>query len=92
MEELLSEISGNEELTREELLEWISIFQHERLIHLLVTLFFSGMGIAALIAGVALENLLFLVLFLIILVLDIFYIRHYYILENGIQRLYRRLM
>ena len=69
-------------------------FQHERLIHLLVTFFFAGLFLAALAAflttaamGVAMNCLLGL-LSLILFVLELAYIRHYYQLENGVQRLY----
>lgn len=69
-------------------------FQHERLIHLLVTFFFAGLFLAVLVAflataamGVAMNCLLGL-LSLILFVLELAYIRHYYQLENGVQRLY----
>ena len=69
-------------------------FQHERLIHLLVTFFFAGLFLAALAAflataamGLAMNCLLGL-LALILFVLELAYIRHYYQLENGVQRLY----
>jgi hypothetical protein len=73
-------------------------FQHERLIHLLVTLFFAGllvlsivgmMWIATLnISGMILVSILLLVLGAILFVTVLFYVRHYYRLENGVQRLY----
>ena len=69
-------------------------FQHERLIHLLVTFFFAGLFLASLAAflataamGLAMNCLLGL-LTLILFVLELAYIRHYYQLENGVQRLY----
>jgi len=69
-------------------------FQHERLIHLLVTFFFAGLFLASLAAflataamGLAMNCLLGL-LALILFVLELAYIRHYYRLENGVQRLY----
>jgi hypothetical protein len=74
-------------------------FQHERLIHLIVTFFFSGLLIVAIICLFLLSlvpvsytaNYLGLSLLLICLILsvtDVFYVRHYYRLENGTQRLY----
>ena len=69
-------------------------FQHERLVHLLGTFFFVGLFLAALaifLATAAMDivmNCLLGTLTLILFVLDIAYIRHYYQLENGIQRLY----
>ena len=69
-------------------------FQHERLIHLLVTFFFAGLFLASLAVflataamGLAMNCLLGL-LTLILFVLELAYIRHYYQLENGVQRLY----
>lgn len=69
-------------------------FQHEQLIHLLVTFFFAGLFLASLAAflatavmGLAMNCLLGL-LALILFVLELAYIRHYYQLENGVQRLY----
>lgn len=67
-------------------------FQHERLIHLLVTLFFGGLLIGAFIAWLVMPvsaiywplTLLVAILF----VLEIAYIWHYYHLENGVQSLY----
>lgn len=79
--------------------EAVTNFQHERLVHLIVTIFFATMQIAAIIAtiwsttipttsnGVVLFNLL-LIIDLIFFVTGIFYVRHYYQLENGTQRLY----
>ena len=72
-------------------------FQHERLIHLIVTLFFSGIALVLLgflaydIAyyGFALELLPFYVLTIIVVILSGFYIKHYYFLENHVQGLYK---
>ncbi len=70
-------------------------FQHERLIHLLVTLFFGFLclfGLVTLFFSLT-STILSLSLFASLLVLtlfttELFYIRHYYILENGVQKLY----
>ncbi|MDR2565629.1 MAG: hypothetical protein LBC97_06140 [Bifidobacteriaceae bacterium] len=72
-------------------------FQHERLIHLLVTFFFGGLAVAALAAlawflaagdpdGPTLAGLI--ALNLMLLGLEAAYIGHYYGLENNVQRLY----
>ena len=72
----------------EEVLTWIQFFQHERLVHLIVT-FFTGIGtILFLLGALAFENIGLLLLFLITLCLFIPYIFHYYYLENGVQKLY----
>lgn len=73
-------------------------FQHERLIHLLVTFFFGFLFLGSLAGFLAasfswattplltiLAGMLAGILFVTILA----YIRHYYQLENGVQRLYK---
>jgi lipopolysaccharide export LptBFGC system permease protein LptF len=71
-------------------LQQLSFFMHERLIHLLVTLAFGlssiGVGLAAYFSGDVLLGILLLGL----LVLLIPYIFHYYVLENGVQKMYRQ--
>ena len=70
------------------LLTNIKFFQHERLIHLLVTIF-VGLG-TIMFFGIAVttEMLAFLVVGLITLILFICYIFYYYFLENSVQELY----
>ncbi|MEI7539239.1 MAG: hypothetical protein WCJ36_00500 [Candidatus Saccharibacteria bacterium] len=69
-------------------------FQHERLIHLIVTLFFACLlllSVASLFLvaySYTLLNILILIIAAILLVTELFYIRHYYQLENGTQKLY----
>lgn len=77
--------------------EMIANFQHERLIHLIVTLFFSFVTIIMLLLtgwmtavsgfDVALIPLYALVLLLVIL--SGCYVKHYYFLENHTQGLYK---
>ncbi len=73
---------------KETQLEHISIFQHERIVHLIVTLFFALFTI--LFFTMINNNILILVIVAILLVVDIFYIIHYYKLENGTQYLYKQ--
>lgn len=65
-------------------------FQHERLIHLLVTFFFSALLLLAIFVRVLLVESLWSLsaLVVILFVLELFYIRHYYQLENSVQSLY----
>lgn len=76
-----------DDLIREHLTQ-IQFFQHERLIHLIVTCLFAVLAFAAFFALFFTMNAGLFVLFLALLVLLIPYIRHYYILENGVQRMY----
>lgn len=71
-----------------EILTQISFFQHERLVHLIVT-FFTGISCILFLLGfLFLENIALFLLFLVTLLLFIPYIFHYYYLENGVQKLY----
>ena len=72
----------------EEVYSWIQFFQHERLVHLIVT-FFVGLAMVLFFIGFLItQNLLVFVLFLLLLCLFIPYIFHYYYLENNVQKLY----
>lgn len=79
-------------LTKEDkndMLTFISFYQHERLIHLIVTTFVGICAILIFIAMIQLEKIELCLLFLILLLLFIPYIFHYYFLENSIQKLYK---
>lgn len=67
----------------------IGFLQHERLVHLLVTLAFAFILIVSYIMTVIYPMELLILLDLILTVLEVFYIIHYYRLENGVQRLYK---
>ncbi|MBQ6538720.1 MAG: hypothetical protein IJL76_00380 [Bacilli bacterium] len=66
----------------------ISFFQHERLIHLYVTLFYAIMFL--LFSGLGLVHYIFFIISTILLIFLIFYIIHYFRLENGVQYLYKQ--
>ena len=66
----------------------ISFFQHERLVHLLVTLAFALMELGSAVAAAVMPHPLTAALMLLILVLLVPYIVHYYFLENETQKLY----
>ena len=71
-----------------ELLVHTQFFQHERLIHLIVTHLFALSAIIILVALVYFKSISILMLFIMIMVLLFPYIIHYYHLENGTQKLY----
>ncbi len=71
----------------EELQTKIAFFQHERLIHLLVTLFFALFAILFLVLGMI--SYIFLPILFILLIFLLFYIFHYFFLENHVQYLYK---
>ena len=76
-----------DEVIREHLIQ-VSFFQHERLIHLIVTVTFAILEVIVIGLCVTAFSLGLGLLALAILVLLIPYIRHYYILENEIQKMY----
>ena len=66
----------------------IEYVQHERLVHLLVTLFFGLCTLLTLLFLVLHPQIPMGVLLLLLLVLLVPYLAHYYRLENGVQRWY----
>ncbi len=68
----------------------LAFFMHERLIHLLVTLTFGILTFAIffLLCINFQPGLILLLLALLILLIP--YIMHYYLLENGVQKMYRQ--
>lgn len=77
--------------------EMVENFQHERLIHLIVTLFFALFAVGAMfvvvwvvsVYGLMIEMLPLYLLALVLVVLTGCYVRHYYFLENHVQGLYK---
>lgn len=77
--------------------DMLANFQHERLMHLIITLFFVFMSIAFLFiaawAGATYsfgqEMMPLYILLGIMVILTGFYVKHYYVLENHIQALYK---
>lgn len=86
--------AGNEEKTRLVLAEFevkIAYFQHERLIHLMVTLAFALfllLSIASLFLFPSEFAISALLLVAIFFGLTIGYVFHYYFLENSVQKMY----
>lgn len=75
-------------------------FQHERLIHLIVTFFFGGLLLLSIAGGLfaltlaadpsgPMLNILAWTLCPILFITEILYVRHYFVLENGTQSLYK---
>ena len=68
----------------------ISFFQHERLIHLIVTVVFALLEMLTFLTLLFSFSISLMALTILIMVLLLPYIRHYYILENGVQKMYRQ--
>jgi Flp pilus assembly protein TadB len=78
-----------EEVLEEHLVQ-VGFFQHERLVHLLVTLAFAIMGVAVILVTCYAPSIGMFLLSLLYLCLLIPYIMHYYLLENETQKMYRQ--
>lgn len=74
----------------EEHLTQIQFFQHERLIHLIVTVLFALMTTGTLIGMVVSFHLSLVILMIPLLILLFPYINHYYLLENSVQKMYEQ--
>lgn len=85
---LNSDSSVNWNDIMEEHLRQISFFQHERLVHLIVTMTFAVLTMLALGMGIISGTFSFFLLTIVLLILLIPYIMHYYLLENEVQKMY----
>lgn len=68
----------------------IQFFQHERLVHFLVTMLVTLLAFFSFLFCLITFHPGVLVLFFIFILLDIPYLLYYYQLENGIQKLYEQ--
>ena len=83
-------LKGNcdwESLIKDHLVQ-ISFFQHERLIHLIVTALFAILEAVSVILILINPVKTTVILSIAIIILLVPYIRHYYTLENEVQKLY----
>lgn len=87
----LAKCSGRREIEEiyAEHMDKIAFMQHERIVHFLVTMLFAIVLTVFMTAMLFTQNLAILILVTIILVLLGFYIKHYYFLENTVQKMYR---
>lgn len=77
------------EMYKSDFLSHIQFMQHERLIHLLVTILFAILLMFGFIVMLISFSWIMVGFVVIIFAVEIFYIFHYYKLENGIQKMYR---
>ena len=78
-----------DDVIKEHLLK-IQFYQHERLIHFLVTMLFTILSFASLIYTINNVSLGFVILTALLLCLEVPYIFHYYFLENSVQHMYEQ--
>ncbi len=90
MEHIETEKMTEEEKDKvmKDLLIQIGFFQHERLIHLIVTVIFALLTMLSILGAAFLQQISMFLLTILFLVLLAPYIMHYYLLENGVQKLY----
>ena len=88
--ERLENCKSQEELSAilSEHIDKIAFMQHERIVHFLVTMMFAVILSIFIIGLLLTENIMLTVLVTIIIILLIFYIKHYYFLENTVQKMY----
>jgi uncharacterized protein YacL len=67
----------------------IAFMQHERIVHFLVTMMFALILTILIATLLFTPNLAILILVTIMVVLIAFYIKHYYFLENTVQKMYK---
>lgn len=72
----------------EDHLKMINFFQHERVIHLVITLFYALLTILFL--ALSLVSLIFAIIAVILCVFLVLYIYHYFYLENHVQYMYKQ--
>ena len=70
-----------------ELKDKITFFSHERLVHMFIMLFCLFTLLIFIL--LSLQNINFILPTIILIILNIFYILHYYFLENSVQYLYK---
>ena len=89
--ELLKMVSQGNPLTAEQLLSvrtHIGFFQHERLVHELVMILFAILTVGGILFLIVVPEISVVALDVLFFALLVPYVKHYYGLENGVQRLY----
>jgi hypothetical protein len=87
----LAEAGTVNEADIKDLERWIAYFQHERLIHLIVTVFVGLADMLSILLLFSAPAYPAIALTVLLTVLFSFYIAHYYTLENNTQKLYKLL-
>lgn len=79
----------DEEFIRMHLIK-INFFEWERLIHLIVTITSVILTIFSFILGIGFDNILIIIIGFMIMCFAICYIYHYFLLENGVLKMYKQ--
>ena len=92
IDDILSDSDQNydyEKIIKEHLIQ-LEFFMHERLVHLLVTLTFALLAFGTFFLLYQSFSPSLLLLLFVIFILLVPYIMHYFLLENGVQKMYRQ--
>lgn len=81
----IKEVSKNK-IAPEDILKHIKWMQHERTIHLVITIFYAILFLLFL--ALIIVSYVFIIPAAILMIFLIFYLAHYFSLENGVQSLY----
>ena len=92
IDEMLENPSGDMDFHAEakKHLVQIAFFAHERLIHLIVTVVFAILTVGTFLYVIANPQPMLFLLLLAFMVLLVPYIKHYYLLENSVQKMYEQ--
>ena len=82
-----SDLTDWNEIMSEHLTQ-IGFFQHERLIHLIVTVTFAILTVLSLAIGILSCYMPIYLLTVLLVILLVPYVFHYYLLENEVQKMY----
>lgn len=90
LEQFFSVSHSDEEMfsMKSRLLQRIAFYSHERLVHLIITMSFAVFFLISLFMWLLLNNTGLAVLTVMLLVMLVAYIKHYYFLENSVQKMY----
>lgn len=90
LEQFFSVSHSDEEVLamKSRLLQRIAFYSHERLVHLIITMSFAVFFLISLFMWLVIKNTGLAVLTVLLLVMLIAYIKHYYFLENSVQKMY----
>ena len=92
IDDILSDSEQNydyESIIKQHLIQ-LDFFMHERLVHLLVTLTFALLAFGTFFLLYQSFSPALLLLLFVIFILLVPYIMHYFLLENGVQKMYRQ--
>ncbi len=80
---------ADEKFINEHLIK-IGFFQHERMIHLIVTVTYGLLDLLSFLIGIVFKSIIPVIIGYMLMCFLIPYIYHYFLLENCVQKMYRQ--